>query len=109
MNHVYLYALLGVALFVLGLNTLMVHRHLLRKILALNVMCSGVFLTLVALAFRNPQLPPDPVPHAMVITGIVVTVSATALALRLMLKVFLATGKSELIDHLQESHHDQGP
>ena len=109
MSHIYLYALLGVALFVLGLNALLVHRHLLKKILALNVMCSGVFLTLVALAARNPQLPADPVPHAMVITGIVVTVSATALALRLMLRVFQATGKSELVDHLTESHRDQSP
>ncbi len=98
MSYVYLYALLGVGLFVLGLNALIVHAHLLRKILAVNVMSTGVFLVLVALSSRNEEVLPDPVPHAMVITGIVVSVSATALALILMLKVNRATGKNELPD-----------
>ncbi len=94
MNHALLYALLGVGLFVLGLYTLIIRPHLLRKILALNVMGSGVFLVLVALADRPPGV--DPVPHAMVITGIVVAVSATALALALMLRVEAETGRAEL-------------
>ena len=98
MSQVFLYALLGVGLFVLGLYALIVHAHLLRKILAINVMGTGVFLVLVALAARNQDAPPDPVPHTMVITGIVVAVSATALALILMLKVNGATGKNELPD-----------
>lgn len=98
MSYVSLYALLGVGLLVLGLYALIVHAHLLRKILAINVMGTGVFLVLVALAARNQDAPPDPVPHAMVITGIVVAVSATALALILMLKVNEATGKNELLD-----------
>ncbi|MEO6423506.1 MAG: NADH-quinone oxidoreductase subunit K [Candidatus Nitrotoga sp.] len=98
MSYVFLYALLGVGLLVLGLYALIVHTHLLRKILAINVMGTGVFLVLVALAARNQDAPPDPVPHAMVITGIVVAVSATALALILMLKVRAATGNNELSD-----------
>ncbi len=98
MSYIILYALLGVGLFVLGLYALIIHAHLLRKILAINVMGTGVFLVLVALAARHQDAPPDPVPHAMVITGIVVAVSATALALILMLKVYAATGKTELHD-----------
>ena len=98
MSYILLYALLGVGVFTLGLYALIVHAHLLRKILAINVMGTGVFLVLVALAARNQSALPDPVPHAMVITGIVVAVSATALALILMLKVNEATGKNELPD-----------
>jgi len=98
MSHVFLYALVGVGLFTLGLYALIVHRHLLRKILALNVMGSGVFLVLVALAARTGRALPDPVPHAMVITGIVVAISATALALALMLRVQTETGQAELAD-----------
>lgn len=93
-----IYALVGVGLFGLGFYGLVIHAHLLRKILALNVMGSGVFLVLVALARRSGDLAPDPVPHAMVITGIVVAVSATALALSLMLKVEAATGQARLPD-----------
>jgi multicomponent Na+:H+ antiporter subunit C len=96
MSVPFLYALVGIGLFCLGFYALIVHDHLLRKILAINVMGSGVFLVLVALARRGGEMPPDPVPHAMVITGIVVAVSATTLALGLMLKVKKATGKNEL-------------
>jgi len=99
MSIPYLYALVGVGLFCLGFHSLLVQVHLLRKILAINVMSSGVFMTLVALARRGGDTPPDPVPHAMVITGIVVAVSATALALSLMLKVKSATGRAELTDN----------
>jgi multicomponent Na+:H+ antiporter subunit C len=97
MSIALLYALVGVGLFCLGLYALIVHAHLLRKILALNIMGSGIFLVLVALAGRTGGTP-DPVPAAMVITGIVVAVSATALALTLMLKISAVTGRAELDD-----------
>jgi multicomponent Na+:H+ antiporter subunit C len=90
------YALAGVGLFALGLYAMAVHRHLLRKILAFNVMGAGAFLVLAGLARRTPEGPADPVPHALVITGIVVAVAATALALVLMLRVREATGAAAL-------------
>jgi len=102
MSAVFFYALVGVVLFSLGLYALIVHAHLLRKILAVNVMGSGVFLVLVALAKRTGKEIPDAVPHAMVITGIVVAVSATALALTLMLKLTAETGRAELPEDLRE-------
>ena len=91
-----LFALAGAALFAMAFHALIVHAHLLRKILALNVMGSGVFLTIGALARRIPGADPDPVPHALVITGIVVAVAATALAIVLMLRVHALTGRPEL-------------
>lgn len=96
MSAAFFYALVGVGLFSLGLYALIVHAHLLRKILAINVMGSGVFLVLVALAKRTGQSQPDAIPHALVITGIVVAVSATALALTLMVKLNAETGRAEL-------------
>ena len=98
MNTALLYALAGAGLFALGLYALIVHAHLLRKILAINVMGSGVFLILVALGRRTAGAVPDVVPHAMVITGIVVAVSATALALALVVRVQAATGRAELAE-----------
>jgi len=100
-NIEFFYALIGVGLFTLGLYALIVHPHLLRKILAINVMGSGVFLVLVALSARTPQAP-DPVPHAMVITGIVVAISATALALALMLRLRDASDRTELPEESME-------
>lgn len=98
MTVVTFYALVGVGLFCVGLYALIVHAHLLRKIMALNIMGGGVFLILVALAKRIAGDTPDPVPHAMVITGIVVAVSATALALVLMLKLLATSGRAVLPD-----------
>lgn len=76
-----LYSLAGIALFCIALRAVILATAPLRAILAVNVMSSGVFLVLVALARRTPGLVADPVPHAMVITGIVVAVSATAMAI----------------------------
>ena len=102
MNTPIFYALVGVGLFCLGLYALIVNAHLLRKILALNVTGNGVFMVLVALAKGSGGAHPDAVPHAMVITGIVVAISATALALTLMLRLTEETGLAELKDNQQE-------
>ncbi len=82
-----LYSLAGLALFAIGLFALIGCAHPLRKILAANIMSAGVFLVLVATAYRPDIGEIDPVPHAMVLTGIVVTVSTTALALILACRI----------------------
>jgi multicomponent Na+:H+ antiporter subunit C len=79
----FLYGGAGLILFVLGLWSFLVHAPLLRKLIALNIMGGGVFHVLIAVAYRGDVQAPDPVPHALVLTGIVVAVSATALALAL--------------------------
>ncbi len=76
-----IYALTGVALFALGLAGVILLAQALRRILAFNLMGSGAFLVLVGLAQRDGGV--DPAPHAMVLTGIVVAVASTALALAL--------------------------
>jgi multicomponent Na+:H+ antiporter subunit C len=89
-----LFALVGIALFALGAAGVVLIAHLLRRILAFNLMGSGAFLVLVGLAQRNNV--PDPVPQAMVLTGIVVSVAATALALALARRLQALTGRLEL-------------
>lgn len=76
-----LYALAGCALFAMGAAGAALLAHLVRRILAFNLMGNGAFLVLVGLAQRDGSV--DPVPQAMVLTGIVVAVAATALALAL--------------------------
>lgn len=78
-----LYAMSGIGVAAVALYGLFTCEHLVSKIIAANLVGSGVFLVLVATARRAPSSPPDPVPHALVLTGIVVSVSATALALAL--------------------------
>ena len=78
-----IYALTGAGLFTLGLRGALLRRSLLGRMVAINICGAGVFLVLVAVAYRGLELTPDPLPHALVLTGIVVAVSATALALAL--------------------------
>jgi multicomponent Na+:H+ antiporter subunit C len=78
-----LYALTGAALFLLGLRATLLRAGLLARVVALNVSGAGVFLILVAIAYREAGQPVDPIPQALVLTGLVVAVSATALALAL--------------------------
>lgn len=96
------WALVGMALVVMGLYALIVHAHLLRKVLALNIMSSGVFLVFIGLAGRSRHgaapMASDPVPQAMVLTGIVVAVAATGLALALIVRLRTLTGRSTLGD-----------
>jgi multicomponent Na+:H+ antiporter subunit C len=91
-----LYALAGVLLFAAGAVGLMRLDHLLRRVLAFNIMGSGACLVLVGLAQRAGI--PDPVPQAMVLTGIVVAVAATGLALALARRLYAQTGRTTLTD-----------
>ena len=77
-----------------GLFGLIVNPHPLRRILAFNVVGSGVYLLFGAIARRGAGagIDGDPVPQALLITGIVVAFSATALAVALLLRLFDETG-----------------
>ncbi len=94
MTSALLFACVGAILFALGFSGVVLIGHLLRRILAFNVMGSGAFLILVGLAQRHGSA--DPVPQAMVLTGIIVAVAATALALALTRKLHALTGNVEL-------------
>ncbi|EMR13826.1 NADH-ubiquinone oxidoreductase, subunit 4L [Methylophaga lonarensis MPL] len=71
----------GGILWLTGLYGLWRNSDPIRRIISLNIMGSGVFLVMVTLARRETST--DPVLHALVVTGLVVAVSATAFALRL--------------------------
>lgn len=81
MSSLEFFALVGLVLWLLGLEGLFLAGSMLRRVVAINVMSSGVFMIMVALAARSDD--PDPVLQALVVTGLVVGVSATALAVRL--------------------------
>lgn len=88
------YAFAGAGLAGLGLFAFIARRHLMHRLLAFNIMGSGTFLIMVGLAQRERGF--DPVPQALVLTGIVVAVSATALALVLIRRWYQVSGKTVL-------------
>ena len=79
------YTGLGILLFLMGAGALGLRRGMIQQLLAINVMGIGIFMCLIAGANRSGVI--DHVPHALVLTGIVVAVSATAFGLSLALKL----------------------
>jgi multicomponent Na+:H+ antiporter subunit C len=98
MSAATLAGLTGAALVGLGLYGLLVHPHPLRKLLGFNLLGSGVFLLFGIIARKGAPagFAADPVPQALVITGIVVAFCATALAVALLLRLFEASGSVTL-------------
>jgi multicomponent Na+:H+ antiporter subunit C len=98
MNAASLFGLCGAIFVGLGLFGLVTHPEPLRKILAFNLLGSGVFLLFGVIARRAAAagLGGDPVPQAMVITAIVVAFAATAMAVALVLRLLAETGRATL-------------
>ncbi|MBQ2154633.1 MAG: cation:proton antiporter subunit C [Oscillospiraceae bacterium] len=91
----------AVLLFAVGFTTLLLHRNLLKKIIGLNIMDTAAYLFLASLGYIAGRKPPiitdgntdpaayaNPLPAGLVLTGIVVSVSVTALMLALTLRLY---------------------
>ena len=88
-------------LFVIGFSNLLLQKNLIKKIIGLNIMDTSIYLFLALKGYiSNGKAPiieignPDmskyinPVPSGLVLTGIVVGVSVTALMLALTIKLY---------------------
>ena len=96
MSGVTVFGLCAAAAVGLGLYGLITNPQPLRKIIAFNLLGSGVFLLFGVVGRRGAAagVGNDPVPQALVITGVVVAFSATALAIALLLRLFQKAGST---------------
>lgn len=91
----------AVLLFAVGFSTLLLHRNLMKKIIGLNIMDTAAYLFLTSLGYIAGRKPPiieegvtdaaayaNPLPTGLVLTGIVVSVSVTALMLALTMRLY---------------------
>ena len=90
----------AVALFVIGLRIVVLHSNLIKRIMGLNVMGTGVFLFFVSIGNVTGGVPPiinpdnseqiyiNPIPSVLILTGIVVVVSITVYALSLVIRIY---------------------
>ncbi|MDF2998858.1 MAG: NADH-ubiquinone oxidoreductase subunit [Xanthobacteraceae bacterium] len=83
------FGIMAAGLIGIGLFDLIIRPSALRKLLAFNIMGAGVFLLFGLAGQRGASagFPGDPVPQAIVITGIVVAFAASALAIALLLRL----------------------
>ena len=88
-------------LFGIGFTTLFLQPNLIKKVIGLNIMDSAVYLFLAAKGYIDGRLAPivvngvtdmetyiNPIPSGLVLTGIVVGVSVTAVSLSLIQKLY---------------------
>jgi multicomponent Na+:H+ antiporter subunit C len=97
MNAAMLYGLAAALVIGLGLYGAIAEPRPLRRILAFNLVGGGVFVLFGVVGRRGAAagLMGDPVPQALVITGIVVAFAATALGVALVLRLVPAVGRAE--------------
>lgn len=98
----------AVALFVIGLYMVLVRTNLVKKVIGINIMETSVFLFFVTIGFlRGGQAPIisdpqahatyiNPLPSALILTGIVVAVSITVFALSLIIRIYALYGTAEM-------------
>ena len=91
----------SIILFGIGFTMLMLHRNLIKKIIGLNIMDTAVYLFLALKGYISGRKAPvvvdgvtraeayiNPIPSGLVLTGIVVSVSVTALMLSLTIRLY---------------------
>lgn len=79
------YSAVGAALVALGLVPMLLVADPFRRLVSLGVAASGTLVVLLAVAGRDPG--PDPVLHALALTGIVITVAFTGLGVVLARRI----------------------
>ena len=97
-NH---YQTAAVILSGIGLTNLLLQRNLIKKIIGLNIMNSAIFLFLAAKGNINP------LPSVMALAGIVITLSLTAFALALTLKIYKDSGTLNIDEALLKKTKEQ--
>ncbi|MDO4521958.1 MAG: cation:proton antiporter subunit C [Eubacteriales bacterium] len=89
-------------LFCIGFSNLLLQKNLIKKIIGLNIMDTAVYLFLALKGYIQGLKAPivvngvqsvkayiNPIPSGLVLTGIVVSVSVTALMLSLTIRLYL--------------------
>jgi multicomponent Na+:H+ antiporter subunit C len=111
---------LAVVLFLLGLYGILTRPHLVRKLMAMNILQVAVIVFFVTLGYKDDATPPiervddprpvarayiNPLPHTLMLTAIVVSVSTTGVALALLIRIhrrFGTLNETELLEKLKQ-------
>ena len=108
----------AIILFGIGLTMLLFHRNLIKKLIGMNLRDTGVFLFLASMGYIEGRKAPiitdgiqnveayiNPVPAGLVLTGIVVSVSVTAVMLSLSIRLYKRYHTLDLDDVYLLSRH----
>ena len=111
----------AVALFVIGLRIVVIHSNLIKRVMGINIMGTGVFLFFISIGnvtggvapIIDPEIPDatyiNPLPSVLILTGIVVVVSITVYALSLVIRIYETYGtldQKEISQMISEENHE---
>ena len=105
MNYPYWVA---IALLMLGLYTMIGHRNLMKKVVGMSIFQTAIILFFLVLSIKRgasvPIVPPgaidprdfvNPLPHALMLTAIVVMVATSGVALAILIRLHTRYGTLE--------------
>ncbi len=108
----------AIILFGIGFTMLLFQKNLLKKLIGMNIMDTGVFLFLASMGYIEGRKAPiivdgvmertayiNPVPAGLVLTGIVVSVSVTAIMLSLTIRLYKRYHTLDIDKMYERSHH----
>ena len=114
-------SVVAIILFGIGLTNLLVQKNLIKKIIGLNIMDTAVYLLLATQGYIEGRIAPiivggntdptlyiNPVPSGLVLTGIVVSVSVSALMLALTIRLYKryhTLNLDGILMHIQKEGH----
>lgn len=106
------------ALLLIGLYGMLAQPHLVKKLMAMNIMQVAVIMFFISLAVKTNATAPievdgahgveayiNPLPHALMLTAIVVGVSTTGVALALLIRIYRRYGtldEGEILERMRQ-------
>lgn len=96
---------MAIVLMMIGFYAIISKHNLIKKIIGINIFQTSVFLFYISIAKISGGTAPiiweeatkydNPLPHVLILTAIVVSVSTTAVALALVIKIYKSFGSIE--------------
>jgi len=107
----------SMALFFVGLFGILTQKHFIKIFISIAIMETAVFLLFIGLMFNSSFSAPilqtsqsgfsgmnDPIPHAMILTAIVIGMAVLALGVSFAIEYYKLTGNTD-IDKMNEMRH----
>lgn len=107
----------SMVLFFVGLFGLLTRKHFIKIFISIAIMETSLFLFFIGMMFETNFVAPifierghdfinmnDPIPHAMILTAIVISIAVLALGVSFVIEYHKLTGKTG-IDEMTEMRH----
>ncbi len=101
----------SMGLFSVGLFGLITRRHIIKIFISISIMETSIFLLFIGLSYKVGSIAPimdethkntaimnDPIPHAMILTAIVIAMAVLSLGVSFAIEYYKLTSKTDIDD-----------